>query len=577
MKFTSLFFGLVLLMVPGAVRPAEVSSDAAFEQLAGRYVEDYLVRHPEQATSLGDHRFDNRLDDYSAAGRKRELADARKTLKELGRISPERLNRQNAADFAILGDHLEAAILEMGTIRSFEWNPMAYNAANSIYLLLAREYAPLPDRLRAVEGRLRGISNVVAAARANLRNPPRLHTETAIQQNQGSIHLVGEELNAFIVQASPGMRSNLVAAQSGAVQALREYGRWLEKDLLPRSKGDFRYGDKKFRARLRYSLGSALSKEEILRNAEADLAKTQGEMYETARELHRKFFPAATAEASDPAARKQIIKHVLDQLAERHPADATIVEQARRDLQECAQFVQERKIVSIPAEPLQVIVMPEFQRGVAVAYCDAPGALARNEATFFAIAPTPSDWTPRRKESFYREYNDYMLKNLTVHEAMPGHYLQLIHANGFQAPTKIRALFPSGIFAEGWATYTEQVMASMGFGGPEVKMQQLKMRLRLIINAIIDQKIHTAGMTEKEAMALMMEEGFQEEGEAAGKWKRACLTATQLSTYFVGNLEVNALAEARKGSHPGESMMDRHDKIISFGSVAPKYLRALIE
>jgi uncharacterized protein (DUF885 family) len=221
-----------------------------------------------------------------------------------------------------------------------------------------------------------------------------------------------------------------------------------------------------------------------------------------------------------------------------------------------------------------VIVMPEYQRGVAVAYCDAPGPLEKNGETFFSISPTPADWTKDLVQSFFREYNNYMLQNLTIHEAMPGHYLQLAHSNKFKAPTMVRAIFGSGTFVEGWATYAEQLMAEKGYGGPEVKMQQLKMRLRLIINSIIDQKIHTANMSEKEAMDMMMQEGFQEKGEAAGKWIRACLTSTQLSTYYVGNMEVNSLRAGYEKKHGASAdMKSMHDAILSLGSPAPKYIR----
>jgi uncharacterized protein (DUF885 family) len=221
-----------------------------------------------------------------------------------------------------------------------------------------------------------------------------------------------------------------------------------------------------------------------------------------------------------------------------------------------------------------VIEQPEFQRGVAIAYCDQPGALEPKGETYYSVAPTPADWTPERKLSFFREYNDYMLHDLTVHEAMPGHYLQLAHANQFHAPTLVRAVWMSGTFVEGWAVYAEQLMANAGFGGPEVKIQQLKMRLRVTINSILDQKIHTAGMTEKEALDLMMQCGFQEEGEAVGKWRRACQSSTQLSTYFVGAIEhddMRAAAEKKEGA--AFDLKRYHDRILSLGSPAVKYVR----
>ena len=224
--------------------------------------------------------------------------------------------------------------------------------------------------------------------------------------------------------------------------------------------------------------------------------------------------------------------------------------------------MREKKLVTVPTEPVKVIEMPEFARGTAVAYFDSAGPFEKKNETFFTISPTPKDWSDPRKESFYKEYNDYMLDNLTVHEAMPGHYLQIMHSNKFKAPTMIRALFRSGTFTEGWAVYAEQVMAENDFGGDEVEMQQLKMKFRVIINAIIDQKIHTAGMTEKEAVDFMMNEGFQEEGEAAGKWKRAQLSSTQLSTYYVGSVEVNDIPKGirsqtqRQSKYAGNARRD---------------------
>jgi len=346
--------------------------------------------------------------------------------------------------------------------------------------------------------------------------------------------------------------------------------------LLPRSNGDFRLGDAKFRQKLRYALESDLTKELILQRAEADLKSTQEAMYKAALPLFKKYFPEDTT-AAHLIDRKLVIKSVLNKLADQRPSNDTIVGLAREDLQATTDFVRAHGLVTLPTEPVKVIVMPEFARGVAVAYCDAAGPLEKNGQTFFDISPTPKDWSAQRVNSFFREYNNYMVQELTIHEAMPGHYLQLAHIKRFKAPTQLRAVFHSGTFTEGWAVYAEQLMAEYGYGGPEVRMQQLKMRLRLIINAIIDQKIHTAGMTEKEAIEMMMTEGFQEEGEAVGKWRRAQLSSTQLSTYYVGNLEVNGIRQAYEARMNGKvDYKQMHDLMLSFGSPAPKYVKELM-
>ncbi len=218
-----------------------------------------------------------------------------------------------------------------------------------------------------------------------------------------------------------------------------------------------------------------------------------------------------------PTDRKAVIRAVLQRLSDSAPNNSTVVKFAEQDLAEATAFIRAKNLLTLPSDPVKIIVMPEFQRGVTMAYCDALGALEKNGETFYAISPAPASWTPQQVESYYREDNRSMLKELTVHEAMPGHYVQGVIANRGVVRTLERRIIGSGTFAEGWAVYAEQMMVEAGYGGALVKMQQLKMHLRVIINAIIDQKIHAGSTSEPEAMALMMNKGFQEEHEAAGK------------------------------------------------------------
>ena len=549
--------------------------NAKFERLADNYIQNMLELNPEWATALGDHRYDNLLNDYSLEGIRKNLDLNRSYLDSLQAIDFSRLNQVNRIDAQILRNRLQYAIFSADTLRGYEWNPRTYNTGGAIYNLLARDFAPLEERLMNVKERLKAIPRVLENARKNLQNPPRIHTETAILQNRGNISLIEKDLSNFL-EETPELKAEIVPLQKEVVNALNNYGKWLKRELLPKSNGDFRLGEEKYRKKLRYTLASDRAKEDILEQAEIDLIQTQNELYQTALTLHRQFNPDVNDETTLND-KKRVIKAVLDKLAEDHPTNETIVDLAKEALQSCTDFVQSKQLVTVPDDPLEIIVMPEFQRGVAVAYCDSPGPLEELGKTFYAISPTPQDWTDKRVESFFREYNNYMLDNLTIHEAMPGHYLQLAHSNRFEAPTKVRAIFYSGTFVEGWATYSEQLMVEAGYGGLAVKMQQLKMRLRLIINAIIDQKIHTEGMTEKEAMDLMMNEGFQEEGEAAGKWRRACLTSAQLSTYYVGNMEVNDLRKRYEAKMGGEvDLQIMHDLMLSFGSPATKYVMELM-
>jgi uncharacterized protein (DUF885 family) len=561
---------------PSPSASSSSSPDEKFQQLAAAYIEAELASNPEQATELGDHRFDDVLTDYAHSTRERILAAQKQFKIEADTIDPTKLSQTNNVDLRIMKDSIDNRIFELTELNDADWNPLVYmqSLANSLYLLVARDFDAPEKRIPNLKARMLAIPHVIDQARENLQHPPRVHTETAIEQVQGAINLVREGL-APLLERAPQMKKEIAPVQEKTAAALEDYKKWLEKDLLPRSDGDFRLGADKFRKKLRFALASDLSVEEVMKRAQADLAATQMSIYQTALPLYKKYFP--NADEKSLADKKKVTTAVLDKLAEQHPDDATVVGYAQKIVAEATDFVKRHNLVTVPEVPLDVIAMPEFKRGVAIAYCDSPGPLEKNGKTFFAVAPTPKDWSKERKESFFREYNNYMIRDLTVHEAMPGHYLQLAHANEFRAPTLVRAIFQSGTLIEGWAVYCEQMMAEQGYGGPEVKMQQLKMRLRAIANAILDQSIHAGNMSEQEAMDLMTKQAFQQEGEAVAKWKRARLTSAQLSTYFVGVTEHLDLRDRAK-SKAGASFDQKkyNDQVISYGSPPVKYVRELM-
>jgi len=563
-----------VLLSLATLNAAATSQDEAFQKIAGDYVEQYLRANPEQATDLGDHRFDGELTDYSAEAQAKDLVTQKEFREKLTAIDGSQLTGANGVDFRILKENIDYQIFRAEDLKEPDWNPLVYmqSLANSLYLLVARDFAPAEKRIPNLRQRMEKIPRVISQAKANLQHPPRIHTETAIEQTQGAINLVRQEMAPLLDQAP---QKDLAPLQEKTATALEEYKRWLQNDLLARSNGNFRLGAEKYRKKLHFALASDLSMEEIMKRAQTNLQQTQIAIYETALPLYKKHFP--NTDAATLADKHKVTAAVLDKLAEQHPNDATVVDFAKTVVTEATSFVKQHELVTVPNVSLDVIPMPEFKRGVAIAYCDAPGPLEKNGKTFFAVAPTPKDWSKERKESFFREYNNYMIHDLTVHEAMPGHYLQLAHANEFRAPTLVRAIFRSGPFIEGWAVYCEQMMAEQGYGGPEVKMQQLKMRLRAICNAILDQSIHAGNMTEKEAMDLMTKEGYQQEGEAVAKWKRARLTSAQLSTYFVGATEHLDLRAAEQEKLEGDFNLKKYnDQVISYGSPPVKYVRELM-
>jgi uncharacterized protein (DUF885 family) len=531
--------------------------DDRFVEIAAATLDTLLETNPEWATELGDHRFDGRLSDWSPSALEERSRQLTAQLWDLDAIDVDLLSLANRVDLEILRAQLLEQQFALEVLREHKWDPLLANPGNGVYLLLARDFAPLPDRLRAIASRLAAVPEALELARRTLHDMPGVHVETALVQFAGTVGLLTGELEEALA-AEPALRRVVESPRSEALAALEEHLAWLEAQL-PVADGEPRLGPERFAAKLALALDTPISADEILARAEADLTRVSQEIAELASSLGGS------------------VRAVLDDIAANHPSDDTILSSCRDALASSTAFVRDRDLVTVFDDAIDVIAMPEIHRGVAVAYCDPPGPLETAALpTFLAVAPPPADWPPSRAESFYREYNAAMVHNLVVHEAMPGHVLQIAHARRFSAPTRVRDACWSGPFLEGWAVYAEALMASAGYGGPRVRLQQLKMQLRLIINAILDVRVHAHGMTEDEAMKLMMDRGYQEEGEAVGKWRRALLTSAQLSTYYVGFVEVSDLVRDLRAARPGASEREIHDAVLAHGSPPPRHLRTLL-
>ena len=549
-----------------------MSTDAEFAQLAREYLDDRAERHPDTATGLGDHRFDARLPDTSAQAVAAERSALGGWAGRLAAIDRGALSAEHGVDAAMMADSVARRVFEIDELREHTWNPLLANPGKAIYQLLARDFAPLPDRLGSVAGRLAEVPAALAGARRQLGRMPRVHLETAIGQFDGTIALVSNQIDAALEEA-PQCAARLTQVRPAALDALTGHRAWLAAQLAEADGfADPRIGPERFARKLSLTLSAAADADAILARAEADLDLVSEQIAELAAHI-----TGQMAGAAGPG----VVRQVLDRLAGDVPHDTTILEFCRGALAAQTAFVTDRRLITVYDDPIELIPMPEIDRGVAVAYCDSPGPLEPTPLpTFIAVSPTPADWTPERVASFYREYNRHMVHNLMVHEAMPGHYLQLQHSRRFTgSDTAIRAALRSGSFTEGWAVYTERIMAEQeypGEGDPRaLRMQQLKMQLRSIINAILDARIHAHGMTETEAMALMTGRGFQEEGEAAGKWRRAQLTSAQLSTYYVGYCEISDLSADLRAADPGLTDQQVHDRMLAHGSPPVRLLRTL--
>jgi uncharacterized protein (DUF885 family) len=441
---------------------------------------------------------------------------------------------------------------------------MRHNPGGGVHALLSRQFAPLPVRLASATQRLAAVPEYLQAARDRLGEMSRVHLDTALDQLDGTIRLIDTELPAAAGESAQHI-AGLTDAATAAHAALRAHREWLagRRDTARR---DPRIGPDLFRAKLALALDTGYDPQALLARAEAELAATTVQITDAAGRIAGVAQPDAST-----------VRAVLDRLAAEAPTDATILARCTASLAETTAFVREHDLVAVYDDPVSVVEMPEIDRGMAVAYCRQSGPL---EAT---PLPTPAGWSRDQVDSFYREYNDHMLHNLAVHEAMPGHALQLMHANRHRGATPVRAVWRSGSFVEGWAVYAEELMARHGYrsatcahAAAAVRMQQLKMRLRMTINAIMDIRFHCGDLDEPAALALMRDRGFQEEGEAAGKWRRVQLSSTQLCTYYVGYTEVSEVVGDMRAAHPSWTERQVHDAVLAHGSPPARHVRTLL-
>lgn len=567
---------------PAAETAGTAAVDADFAALSKRALDTWMQHSPVGATQIGDHRFDSEVDDLSAAGQQKTLAAYKALLADLEKIDVAKLGRENQVDAAILRNQLQSDIWNAEVLQSARWDPQVYNglAGSAIYGLMAREFAPLPERLNSATARMEKIPAIFAQARENLdpARVPKIHAETVAKQNRGILSIVDTFITPHIGELPQAEQQRLQAAIDGLKKAVDEQQQWLDKTLVPSAKGEFRVGAELYDQKLKFALNSSLSRQEIGERARAELKRVRQDMYGIAQTV-LKDTPGAPQMPAQPSDEQQqkAIEAALELAYADKPARDKVVDDAKAALEQSTAFVREHDLMTLPDAPVDIILMPEFQRGVAVAYCDSPGPLDKNLKTFYAVSPIPDDWDQKQVDSFLREYNSRMIHLLSIHEGTPGHYLEGWHSAKF--PSTLRAVLRSGLFAEGWAVYTERMMQEQGYldNDPLFHLVQLKFYLRTISNAILDQGVHVDNWTREQAMHLMTHDAFQQESEASGKWVRAQLTSAQLPTYFVGaqeHFDSRKAVQEKQGAN--FNLKAYHDQMLSYGAPPVRFARQLM-
>jgi uncharacterized protein (DUF885 family) len=553
-----------------------------FHALTDDVLAGYFRHYPVQATEMGHHAHDGVWPDLTEAGRHARLTWLAEMRARLEALDEATLSRDDAVDRRILLEQVDAMRFGEETLREDTWNPLGYVYlfGNGLFMLLARGFAPLDERLRNTVSRLRGLPAALDAARETLavggpRPVSRFHTEKAVERMVGVADLARSAIEEAKQLDDAELRDEVASAADEAIAAVQAFTAWLRDELLPGAHGDFRLGRELYAPKFRHALKTDVTPDELERRATAAFEQARAEMLRLAREL----WPAWIGDAQPPD-EGALVRAVLDAIAAEHPAEDELLDYCRAENTRIEAFVADRDLIGLADEPLQIVWTPQFMRAFGGAMLIPPGPLDRGLDSFFAITPMPQDWSAERKESYLREDNARMLRLLTIHEAVPGHYLQLAYAN--RSPSLVRAVFASGVFAEGWAVYITQVMMDVGYGAddPALMLVHWKFYLRSMTNALMDIRIHTGSMDEAEAMKLMVEGGFQEEGEATNKWDRARLSSTQLCEYFLGSVEMHDLeAEARRrAAATGQEFVFRPflESVLAHGTPSMPVIRELL-
>jgi hypothetical protein len=567
---------LLMAAMPVCAQPSEEDKLGTFFK---SYLDEYFQQQPLAATRLGDHRFDNLLDDISPKAREGWLALAEKTLRELPRrVDYRKLSRDGQIDFEIFQHNLQTQIWEARNLHPFQEDPRTYGdyINDSVYLLLTQSTLPKEANIANCIARMGQIPRVVAEAEKTLAHPPKPILETAIRQNQGSIDFYEKEL--FELAGDTPQLDKLKAAAGPVAAALKEYQKYLEGPLTGRATGEWRLGKRKFDKKFELETDAGITAEQNLADAGTEFVHVRRDMYVIARQLWRQSFPQKVLPPDDAAGERETVLKVIDAINQDHGKPEELVQDARATVERIKEFIRKRNYVRLPDPDLcEVIEMPEFRRGNSLAYLDNAPPLDPDAHSYYAVSPPPADWTPQRVESFLEEYNHYMLQILTIHEAYPGHYVQLAYA--VRTPSLIRRVYQSGVYVEGWAVYGEMTMLNEGYGEGDLRLRlmELKFYLRAVANSMLDYKMHCSRMTDDEAMKFLTQDAFQSEGEARLKLIRAKQSSVQLSTYFVGRMahyQLHQQIERELGDK--FNLADYHHAVISHGSIPVKYLAELV-
>ncbi|MDR7211535.1 DUF885 domain-containing protein [Flavobacterium piscis] len=552
---------------------ADEDLDKKFDKYKDGFVTALWKINPGWASGAGYHKLDSVLVVPDNEELKRQLDFANAQLDSLKQFDIQSLSDNNKTDFHMIKNQMESNLFSIKELKSFEWNPAEYNVCGSFSEILNGKYDSLEVRLRAFNAKMNTVPAYYEAAKKNIKNPTIEHTELAIFQNLGGSSVFETDLNTALQKSklSSDEKKQILDKAKISVNAIKEYANWL-KSLQNKAPRSFRLGSELYAKKFDFDIQSGYSADEIYQIALDHKKDLHDKMFVLADKLWTKY----KGDSLKPTQKLDLIKQVIDEISLKHTTPENFQSEIEKQIPELTAYVKAKDLLYIdPSKPLVVRKEPAYMAGVAGASISAPGPYDKNANTYYNVG-SMSGWTPENAESYLREYNDYILQILNIHEAIPGHYTQLVYSN--QSPSIIKSILGNGAMVEGWAVYAEKMMLESGYkNSDEMWLMYYKWNLRTTCNTILDISVHTKNMSKEAALDLLTKEAFQQQAEAEGKWKRVTLSQVQLCSYFTGYTEIyNLREELKKQQGDKFNLKQFHEKFLSFGSAPVMYIKELM-
>lgn len=551
-----------------------VRSDKSFENYSAGFIESLWKQYPDWATGAGYHKYDSVLVVPDEKSVQSSITFAKQHLDSLSAFDPAGLSASNRTDFYMIRNLLNESLWSSDTLQSYKWDPTSYNVSGTFAFILNEKYAPLNERLQSIRGRLTNVPSYYKAAKNTVVNPVPELLALAMDQNLGGLSVFEKDLldSVKVSTLEAAEKKQIIERSQLAVNAIKDYVQWLKvlKSEKPRS---FRLGKDLYARKFAHNIQSAYTADQIFDSAVARKEEVQSKMAGISQQLWPKYF----GNKPIPKDSLELIGKMIDTLSANHVKQKDFQTAISDIIPGLIKFINEKKLIGLdPTKPLVVRKEPAYMAGVAGASISAPGPYDKGGNTYYNVGSI-ENWTKEKAESYLREYNHYIMQILDIHEAIPGHYTQLVYAN--QSPSLIKSLLGNGAMVEGWAVYTEQMMLENGFGNnrPEMWLMWYKWHLRAVCNTILDYSVHAGNMSKEEAMHLLTKEAFQQQAEAEGKWKRVSVSNVQLTSYYTGYKEIIDLRKVYQNKLGNKfDLKSFHEKFLSYGSAPVKYIRELM-